>query len=238
MNQKKDSSEYYANSLKLLTKSQIPFLIGGAYAVKKFSGTDRVTNDLDIFCKTSDYPKILQLFREQGHNIEITDARWLAKIPEKEHPIDIIFNQVNEITPVDDTWFENAPIVNLFGVDVRLIPPEELIWIKSYVQNRSRFDGADICHIILTNGKNLDWKRLLTRMESDWEILLAHIINFRFIYPSDRNIVPKWVMDELLSRIKIQLEVPNPKDKICRGSLLSRSEYNIDIKEWGFKDIT
>lgn len=228
----------YKESLEILLKSDIPFMIGGAFALRIHTGIIRETKDIDIFCKASDYPRILTIFSENRYKTELTDARWIAKAYKKKNIIDLIFGTASGHWSIDDTWFRYAQTLNLFDLNLKIIGAEELIWSKAYIQDRQRFDGADIHHIILKKGKALNWKRLLNRMEAHWEILLSHILNFRFIYPSEREIIPKWLLDELLSRVKEQFTMPKVQDKVCRGHLLSRSQYDIDIKEWGFKDVT
>jgi hypothetical protein len=83
----------------------------------------------------------------------------------------------------------------------------------------------------------IDWKRLLGYMDQYWEVLLGHILSFRFIYPSEREIIPRWLLDELLGRLNNQLSLPTPKEKVCRGRLLSPKDYVMDIKELGFNDL-
>jgi hypothetical protein len=229
---------FYEEALKTLIKSKVPFMLGGAFALREHTGIFRDTKDLDIFTKAGDYPTLLTVLQNEGYKTEITDARWIAKAFQKEHYIDIIFSQKNGATHVDDTWFEHAKAITFLGQKVQILPPEELIWSKAYIMDRTRFDGADINHIILTKGRELNWKRLLMRMEAHWEILLFHILSFRFVYPADRDIIPKWIIEELLKRVQEQLLVPTPQDKVCRGSLFSPTQYEIDIKEWGYKDVT
>ena len=48
----------------------------------------------------------------------------------------------------------------------------------------------------------IDWHRLLGYMEVHWEVLLMHLLNFRWIYPTERDHVPRWVIDELLDRLR------------------------------------
>lgn len=71
-------------------------------------------------------------------------------------------------------------------------------------------------------------------MEADWEVLLSALINFRFVFPSKRDIVPVWLMNELIGRLTRQLELPAPHDNICRGPVLSRTNYAFDVIEGGF----
>ena len=100
---------------------------------------------------------------------------------------------------VDDLWFDHAPRTNVLGVIVRLSPAEEMIWSKAFIQERERFDGADVLHLLRETGPSLDWPRLLMRFGDHWRVLLSHIILFGFIYPDKRQNVPAWVMDELIA---------------------------------------
>ena len=201
-----------------------------------YTGIYRDTKDLDIFCKPSEYPKILKHFADKGFETQLTDVRWLAKVFSGEYFIDIIFDTVNNICTVDDSWYENAHKGQFAGVDVLFIPPEELIWCKIYVQNRERYDGADLNHVILRYGKNLDWKRILFRLDPHWHLLLAQILQFQFVYPSDyHDIIPKWLFDELMQRAHEQYDLPPAVERVCRGPVIDQTQYMIDIKEWDYK---
>ena len=229
---------FYVEAIRILNKLKIPFMVGGTYAFREYTGIQRKTKDLDLFAKSSDYPKILKELSNTGFETEITDARWLAKVKSKKFTIDIIFGSASGLALVDETWLDYAKPTYILGTHVKLMAPEELIWTKCYVQDRSRYEGSDIYHTILRQADTLNWKRILMRMEAHWEILLAHLINFRFVYPSEVKLIPKWLMEELMARINRQFDLPTPKDKVCRGPILSRRHYEIDIKEWGFRDIS
>ncbi len=235
---KLEAQGFYREALELLNKSGCPYLVGGGFALREYTGIMRETKDLDVFCKAGEYPRILKVFSEAGYETENSDARWLAKAIKGEHFVDLIFNNPGNFCPVDDTWFDYAVKGELFGVQVQYIPAEELIWSKAYVQNRERFDGADINHIILRYGDRLDWKRIMTRMEQHWHLLLAQLLNFQFVYPSERDIIPRWLFDELLNRAKEQFDVPAQVDKICRGPFFDQTQYGVDITEWDYKAMT
>lgn len=228
---------FYQNALLMLTKSKIPIMVGGTYSIKKYTGITRPTKDLDVFCKAGDYPRIIELFKADGFKVTAHDSRWIAKVYKSNHYVDLIYGTPSGMWQVDDTWFKNAPTTSIFGVKVKVIPPEEMILSRIYVQARERYDGADINHIILKQGKKLNWRRILNMMESHWELLLSQLMNFRFVYPSERGIIPKWLMEELITRVKHQLDLPIPKDRTSRGPLLSHDQYQIDAK-WGFHTIT
>jgi Uncharacterised nucleotidyltransferase len=232
----RQAESFYGTALRHLLRSGVPFLIGGAYAMREYGGIFRDTKDLDVFCLPGDYPRILQVFAGAGFRTEVTHPHWVAKAFQGEYFVDIIFGSSNDLCPVDDLWFQFARKVHLLGFAVPLIPPEEMIWSKAYVQDRYRFDGADIAHILRKMGAELDWHRLLVRMDRDWEVLLAHLINFRFAYPSERDIVPEWILRELSSRVQQQLGEPALPERICRGPRLTPHDYQIDIAEWGYRD--
>lgn len=229
--------DFYGRILSIIIKTGIPYVIGGGFAVYEYTGFNRPTNDLDVFCKAGDFPKIIAILKQAGIDVKILDERWLAQVSEADDHVDILFSSPNYIITVDDLWFKNAEHIKLFNHKVKLIPKEELIWCKAYIQDREHFDGADINHLILITGRKMDWKRLLSRMENHWEILLSLLINFRFVYPSERDIIPNWLLEELISRLNYQIEIPIPRDKICRGPLLSRTQYKFDITELGFEVI-
>jgi hypothetical protein len=120
-----------------------------------------------------------------------------------------------------------------------MIPPEELIWCKTYVQNRERFDGADINHMFLKYGKKLNWERLMKRLDHHWHLFLAKILIFQFVYPADfHEIIPRWLFDELMRRAKEQYDLPPAVEKVCRGPIIDNTQYSIDIKEWDYKTVT
>lgn len=237
--QRKEAHAFYKEALELLEESGAEFMLGGAFCMFEYTGIYRDTKDLDIFCKPSEYPKILKFFGDKGYQTELTDVRWLAKVFKGEYFIDIIFDTVNNICRVDDTWLQHAPEMEFVGCKVRMLPAEELIFCKLYVQNRERFDGADVNHVLLKQGKNLDWKRLMQRMDPHWHILLAQLVMFQFVYPSDfHDIIPRWVFDELMMRAHQQYDIPPAVEKVCRGPIIDQTQYQIDIKDWDYKVVT
>jgi hypothetical protein len=214
-------------------------MLGGAFCIFHHTGVFRDTKDLDVYCKSVDCPRILKFFADKGFRIEFTDARWLAKVFYGDYFIDIIFDTVNNICVVDDTWFQRAAEAEFFGVNVKLLSAEELLWTKIYVQNRERYDGADINHLILQQGKKMDWKHVLYRLDPHWQILLAQILQFQFVYPVDHyDIIPKWLFDELIKRANELYDLPVPIEKVCRGPMIDQTQYAIDIKEWNYKSYT
>ena len=232
-----EAVDFYVESLRLLNESGVPFLLSGTYALSCFTGIVRPTKDLDVFCKPSDAPKILAFFKARGYDIEVEDERWIGKVWKGEHFFDVIFNISSASIPITDEWFQNVYEAEVYGTCVRITPPTEFVLSKVFLQTRYRYDGADVAHVILKKHGEIDWQRLLNAMELYWEVLLIQILNFRFIYPTERDLIPRWLFDELVERIKAQAELPPAGIRICRGRLLSPTDFVVDVSEWGFADV-
>jgi len=234
------AAHFYNQILSVLEDSDIEFMIGGSFAVFSYTETYRKTKDMDIYCRPQDYPKVLKLFAARGYDTQLTDVRWLAKVFDKEgNFIDIIFDTVNNICKVDDDWFANAHDAVVFDRNVKLISPEHLLWGKMYVMNRERYDGADVNHLFLKQGKTLDWAKLKELMEPNWHLTLSYILLFQFVYPSDyAEIIPKWLFDELIERANDQYNMPQAVERVCRGPLIDQTQYQVDVKDWDYKSYT
>lgn len=230
------SIRFYRHALAILEDADVPHLVGGAYAYARYTGIQRHTKDFDIFIRRDDFGRAAWAFKKAGYPSSLTFPHWLGKALSGDDFVDLIFSAGNGVAEVDDRWFEYAVKEKVFGVDVELIPAEEMIWSKGLIMERERFDGADIAHIILAVGEQLDWHRLLERYGRYWRVLYAHLVLFGFIYPSDRENVPAWVMDELGKRIREETAAGNAAERICNGTLISRQQYLKDIGEWGYAD--
>lgn len=228
---------FYQECLRLLKESGIPFVISGTFAVTAYTGISRPTKDLDVFCKPGDYPRILAFFQRHGYRTEVEDERWIAKIWSNDrHFFDVIFAMSNGTIAVNDSWFGEDE-TEVYGHRVRITPPTALILSKVFIQDRYRYDGADVNHVILKQSDAIDWAGLMNQMDLYWEVLMAHLLNFRFAYPTERDRIPRWVMEELTGRLQAQVDLPPPRVRVCRGRLFSPRDYIADISQWGFGDV-
>jgi hypothetical protein len=217
------------DALRALDRSDVPFLVAGAYAFFEYTGIFRDTKDLDLFVRAGDLPGAFRVLETAGFRTEVTDPGWIGKAWRGPWYVDLIFSSGNGVAVVDDAWFAHARRGRVMDVEVLLAPPEEMVWSKSFVLERERYDGADVNHLLLACGPGLDWARLLARFERYWEVLLSHLLLFQFAYPGSRALVPAWVMEELAGRARAGPSAGAP-DGICRGNLMSRVQYQPDLE--------
>jgi hypothetical protein len=227
---------FYRRALQLLTDSGISFLIGGAFALHAYTGISRDTKDIDVFVHPDDFERVQDLFASSGFQTEVKFPHWLGKAFSGEHFVDVIYSSGNGICAVDDLWFTHASEGIVFGSRVRLCPPEEMIWSKAFIMERERYDGADIAHLLLSCGERIDWARLMARFGQHWRVLLSHLVLFGFVYPGDRDLIPDWVLQELLSRMQDEMKLPPPKERVCQGTLLSWAQYLPKVEQEGYQD--
>jgi hypothetical protein len=231
-----EQAELYRNALEMLNRSGVPYLVGGSYAFQYFAGISRSTKDFDIFVRPRDVQRVLDVLARSGFRTETAFTHWLAKAYHADKFIDVIFNSGNGVAEVDDEWFAHAVSEEVLGVPVKLSPAEEMIWSKSMIMERERYDGGDVAHLLRHCSGLLNWDRLVRRFGSHWRILLAHLVLFGFIYPGERALVPASVIRELVNRLLAELDVPTRDSKVCQGTLLSRAQYLVDVDEWGYED--
>jgi hypothetical protein len=223
-------------ALSTLKNAEIPFVVAGAYALHLYTGIYRDTKDLDIFLKREHVQRAMEALASVSFQTKMHDPVWIAKAyANDEYFADLIFSSGNGVAIVDDYWIDRAHPGVIHGLPILTAPPEDIIWSKAFVCERERFDGTDINHLILARGKQMDWKHLMMRFEPHWEVLLAHVTFYRFSYPGQRDHVPQWVWEELLERARNQQNEPDKK-KLCRGMLIARGQYKVDVEHWGYTD--
>lgn len=231
-----ETEAFYSRTLKTLLAAEIPFLVGGAFAFRQHTEIVRDTKDLDIFIRRRDCRRALRALSDAGYHADLTFPHWLAKAFSGEHFVDLIFRSGNGLAEVDESWFDRAVDGEILGIACKLCPAEEIIWTKALIMERERYDGADVAHLLHALAEQIDWSRLLALFGPYWRPLLSHLILFGFIYPAERERIPRAVMDELLGRLQSDLSSPPPDTKLCQGTLLSREQYLIDIEKWGYQD--
>ncbi|HEX3867962.1 MAG TPA: nucleotidyltransferase [Gemmatimonadaceae bacterium] len=230
-----DTNAFYRRTLHVLNDARVPFLVGGSHALLTYTGIARETKDFDLFLKRDDLDAALAALTDAGYHTEITFPHWLAKAKHGADVVDLVFSSGNGICRVDDGWFDHALEADVLGMPVKIAPVEELLWQKTFVMERERYDGADVAHILRSQAETLDWDRVVTRFGDHWQLLLSYLVLFGFIYPSERHRIPSHVIGELTARLG-SVSAAADADRVCRGTLTSRAQYMLDIGQYGYRD--
>ena len=234
-----DEREIYKRALQALNEAGHPYVVAGAYAIYEHTGIYRKTKDLDLFCEPEAVIAVMETLKAVGFTARLEQSHWLAKaIADDGHFIDIIYGMGNGLALIDRDWHQHSTPAILAASEVRVAPPEELIWHRLFINERHRHDMADIAHLIYCKGDQMDWRRLVEKSGENWPLLLSQLLMFRYVYPGHMEKVPQWVAEELLRRAHDSFGEPSSKgDDMTRGTLISRFSFAIDVNEWGFRDL-
>jgi hypothetical protein len=243
-----EAAAFYRRTMAVLEQERVPFMVGGAYAFARYTGIERNTRDFDLFIRPADFDAALAALADAGYAVERNFPHWLGKAYSDGNYVDLIYGSGNGLTPVDEEWFRHAEHGKVLGAAVLLCPAEEMIWSKSFIMERERFDGADVAHLLHCCAERLDWQRLLARFGEHWRVLLSHLVLFGYIYPADAARLPRPVMETLLGRLSREALAPaHPAaasdgscaadaSPLCRGTILSRAQYLFDLENHGYVD--
>src|SRR5439155_7756156 len=109
------STEFYRRAMATLNAAGIPFLVGGAYSLCRYTGIERHTHDFDVFVRERDCPRALDALARAGYATELTFPHWLGKAFCGDTYVDVIFGSGNGVARVDDLWFEYSVSDEILG---------------------------------------------------------------------------------------------------------------------------
>jgi len=228
--------ELFRDVLQALEGSRIAYAVSGAFSLRQHTGICRYTKDLDLFLTAQNSGPALECLRNARFACEVTDPVWLSKAWRDGYFVDLITGMSNGVITVEESWIQRARPAVVYGVETRVLAPEELVASKIFVAKRERFDGADIAHVIYGTHGSFDWQRELEIAGQHWEMLFWSLVLFRYVYPAQSHYVPFEVWSELLTRFT--REVKNPDSQaLFRGSLVDENMFAIDVEEWGLPNL-
>jgi predicted nucleotidyltransferase len=146
------------DAVQALEENGVPYLLIGGLA-SALLGRPRCSSDIDLLVKPQDAWRSLEVLRKVGFKTEETNPHWIYKAFRDDALVDVLFKSKGDIY-LDDEMLQRAPLREIDGVSVRVMPPEDLLVIKALVHDeetpRHWFDAIG----------------LLTRNPIDWEYLL------------------------------------------------------------------
>jgi predicted nucleotidyltransferase len=231
-----EEGRIYGEALDALDRADLSYMLGGALALNTYTGIWRDTKDLDVFVPERRVARVLDALQRAGFETEIAEPHWLAKARKEEIFVDVIHANDSGAVTVDESWFANAEEIEVLGRRVRVIPAEEMLLSKIFVASRDRWDMSDVLHLIFARRGELDWERILAGVGEHWELLLAYLHLYRYVYPNHTSYLPRWVLDLLLKRYEAEIEAPPRGPLRFRGTLLDDVSFGVDVAAWGLPD--
>jgi hypothetical protein len=194
----------------------ITFAAGGALAIATYTGEWRGTKDLDFYVVPSEKDRMIALLGELGladyYDRAPYDRRWIYRSFIDDVIVDVIWSMANQRSDVDAAWLAEGPYLFIRGERVRILPPEETIWAKLYVMQRDRCDWPDIFNVLYAMPAEIDWERLIRRMEGDVSLLEGLLAVFRWLSPPRAAEIPDWVWKRVCSDQLRALAATTPEE--------------------------
>jgi len=214
-------SETFQQALQALNKSNVPYVVGGAFALHHYTGVWRNTHDLDVYMERKDAPAAIDALSRAGFHdygeMAVGDKQWIYHATKNHVLIDVIWQPPNHLSPVDESFYARSRQGTFLGVPVRFMPPDELMWAKIFTMNRHRCDWPDVFTLVRACPRTLDWQHLVRKLGEHWAVLLSFIILYDWTYPGDRQCIPQEIRDELLDK---KMRMPIVSDEPAREAIL------------------
>jgi hypothetical protein len=192
---------FHRKVVESLRRREIRFTVGGGFAFSAYSGRWRNTKDLDLFILPSDRESAILTVTDAGFSDYFEqlpyDPAWIYRGYREGHIVDLIWAMANHSTFVDENWLGSSRSIMVHGLELPLVPVEELIYSKLYVLQRERCDWPDLFNIIYRQSERLDWERLINCVGNDAPLLGAVMRVFAWLCPEPAAALPRWIWERL-----------------------------------------
>jgi hypothetical protein len=191
----------YRQVLAMALGRRIPFAVGGGTATMVYTGRPRQSKDIDLFLAPDRREEMIQVTRDCGlcdlYEEQPYDRNWIYRAHDGAAIVDIIWSMANYRSQVDANWLEDGPEIELDGMRFHLVPAEETLWCKLYILQRDRCDWPDALNIVNTVGPELDWDRVIARLEGDTPLLSGLLSVFAWLCPDRARDLPRSLWRQL-----------------------------------------
>ena len=196
-----DQWPLYRQAIQAVRRAGVRFLVGGGFGLAAYTGRWRNTKDMDLYVLPADRERTIQALTEAGfgdyYDSLPYDRGWIYRSTRDGIIIDIIWSMANQRAQVDEQWFAHARPVVIRGQELKVVPLEEFLWCKLYIIQRDHCDWTDVLNLIYAVGPQIDWDRVLKRLEDDVPVLRAVLTLFGWLSPSRAAKLPQKLRDQL-----------------------------------------
>ncbi len=191
----------YKKGVEALRRAEVPFLLGGGFALAAFTGRWRDTKDIDFYVRPPERERVVTALTKAGFRDYFEqlpyDRNWIYRGVRGKVIVDTIWSMANQRAQVDDLWFERAGSVWIRGQRLCVVPPEEFMWCKLYILQRDHCDWTDILNLLYAIGSKLNWAHLLARLGEDTALLKALLTLYGFLCPGASRELPGYLWRRL-----------------------------------------
>jgi predicted nucleotidyltransferase len=195
----KENFVTYMEAMSALERGGVPFVIGGGIAVAAY-GRRRATKDIDLYVKPEDRMSAMKALENAGFDTNpMLDVRWLCKAYKDGIPIDFILENIGSIVTTDET-IEHAKHMNMFGYEITVMAPEDLLLRKILAMRCYRDDWYDCVAVLSNTYLSFDWDYFLKLIKDFPERALSFTL---FVKTDWDHVIPipDQVIDSLVRRM-------------------------------------
>ncbi len=190
----------YSRVIELAQRRELPFALGGAFAVATFTGFWRNTKDLDVYVLPQNREKMVGVLSDLDladmYEKSPYDRWWIYRGQREDAIVDIIWAMANHRAQIDQLWL-SGPELEIRGYRVKSLPAEALLWDKLYIMQRDRCDWPDIFNLLYYAGPDVDWEYLLCRLGEDCKLLAGVLSVYGWAAPGRARQLPAWLWSRL-----------------------------------------
>jgi predicted nucleotidyltransferase len=155
-------TEVMRDAIRAFDKDGIDYVLIGGQA-SALLGRPRCSSDIDLFVTPDDAPIALDALDRAGFRTERINPHWLFKAFRNDVLVDLMFKSRGDIY-LDEEMLRRSTIRRFHGMQVRVIPPEDLIVMKAIVHDEETpRHWADALGILPV--ADIDWEYLLLRSQ-------------------------------------------------------------------------
>jgi hypothetical protein len=217
----------YQRVIREARSAGVPFAFGGAFGTAVYTGHLRNTKDFDFYIRPQDRDAMIAALDRAGlrdyYEHLPYDRRWIYRASSGEVIVDAIWAMANLRARVDDEWLTAGPVVIIQGERIRALAVEELIWSKLYVLQRERSDWGDVLNLIAAQASNIEWSRLVDRLDEDAPLLAGALSLFGWLAPDRARHIPETIWRRL------GVAIPQPS---ADPDVTSRRASLLDSRPW------
>jgi hypothetical protein len=150
---------FYREVLDAVSAKDIPFALGGGFALAAYTQRWRNSKDIDLVVQPKDRDAVIEILTGIGYGDFYDRSQyeryWIYRSTRGDNIVDVIWGMRNKRAVVDEDWLNEARSVCVCDRQVKVLSPEILVWGKLYVVIRDRSDWPDVFNIIYGAGPTM-----------------------------------------------------------------------------------